>query len=76
MVDRGDVGSRVVAAVGEAGAAELLDVLTRSEADRAALIGRLAVRADGDWLTELLIDLEEDEIARLHMIEALRRATP
>jgi hypothetical protein len=76
MVDPSDVGSRVVAAVGEAGAGELLDVLTRTEADRAALIGRLSLRADGDWLAELLIDLEEDEIARLHMIEALRRVTP
>jgi hypothetical protein len=72
-----DYRHRVVAAVGEAGAAELLDVLTRSEADRAALIGRLSVRADGDWLAELLIDLEEDEIARrLHVIEALRRVSP
>jgi hypothetical protein len=44
------------------------------EADRAALIGRLAERADGEWLAELLIDLEEDEPARLHMVEALRRA--
>jgi hypothetical protein len=55
-------------------ALELLDVLTRSEADRAALIGRLSLRVDGEWLAELLIDLEEDEPARLHLVAALRQA--
>jgi hypothetical protein len=50
-------------------------MLTRSEADRAALIGRLSLRADAEWLAELLIDLEEDERARLHLIEALRQVT-
>jgi hypothetical protein len=64
--------SRVVAAVGEVGARELLDALTRSEADRAALIGRLTQRADAEWLAELLIDLEENEPARLYLVEALR----
>jgi hypothetical protein len=33
---------------------------------------RLSLRADGERLAELLIDLEEDEPARLHMIRALR----
>jgi hypothetical protein len=66
------VRARIVGAVGEGGARELLDVLTRSEADRAALIGRLSLRADTEWLAELLIDLEEDEPARLHLIEGLR----
>jgi hypothetical protein len=47
------------------GARELLDVLTRPDADRAALIGRLHQREDAAWLAELLIDLEEDEPARL-----------
>jgi hypothetical protein len=47
-------------------------VLTRPDADRAALIGRLSLRADGEWLAELLIDLEEDEPARLHLVAALR----
>jgi hypothetical protein len=51
-----DIRARIVGAVGEAGARELLDVLTRSEADRAALIGRLSLRADGEWLPELLIN--------------------
>lgn len=35
----------IVAAVGEAGARELLDVLTGPDADRAALVGRLHQRA-------------------------------
>jgi hypothetical protein len=35
-----DVGSRVVAILGEPAARELLEVLERSDADRAALIGR------------------------------------
>lgn len=69
-----DIARRVVAAVGEAGARELLDVLTRSDEDRAALIGRLSLRADGEWLAELLIDLEEDEPARLQLVAALRYA--
>jgi hypothetical protein len=73
-VDHDAIAGRVVAAVGEHGARELLDVLTRSEADRAALIGRLSLRADGGWLAEILIDLEEDELARLHLTEALRVA--
>lgn len=58
-MNREEIGARIVAAVGEAGSRELLDALTRPEADRAALIGRLAQRADGEWLAELLIDLEE-----------------
>lgn len=48
------LGARIVAAVGEAGARDLLDCLTRSDADRAALIGRLSRRADAEWLAELL----------------------
>ncbi len=48
--------------------------IERPEADRAALIGRLHQRADAEWLAELLIDLEEDEPARLHLVEALRQA--
>jgi hypothetical protein len=67
-----EIMGRVVAVVGKAGARELLDALTRSEADRSALIGPLFQRADAEWLAELLIDLEEDEPTRLHLIEALR----
>jgi hypothetical protein len=73
MMDADNVAERVISAVGEAGARELWDVLTRPDADRAALIGRLSLRADGEWLAEVLIDLDVDEPARLHMIEALRR---
>ena len=41
-----DIGHRVVAALGERAARELLEVLERSDADRAALIARLYVRDD------------------------------
>jgi hypothetical protein len=68
----GSIRHCIVAAVGAAGAAELLDVLTRPNADRAALIGRLHQREDAEWLAELLIDLEEDEPARLRLVAALR----
>jgi hypothetical protein len=76
LTDYDDTGARIVAAVGEPAARELLDVLTRPEADRAALIGQLHQRADKHWLAEVLTDLEVDEVARLHLIEALRRVTP
>lgn len=71
-----DLGPRIVDALGEPAAHELLDVLTRSDADRAALIGRLHQREDAAWLAELLIDIESDpdDITRLQVIEALRRA--
>jgi hypothetical protein len=69
-----EIGRRVVDAIGEAGAWEHLDVLARSEADRAALIGRLSLRDDANWLAELLMDLDEDEPARLWLVAALRRA--
>jgi hypothetical protein len=56
------------------GCHELLEILERSDADRAALIGRLHARDDAEWLAELLIDLEDDvgEIARLRLTEGLR----
>ena len=59
-----EIAARVVAALGEAGARELLDALTPPDADRAALIGRLHQRADTEWLAEVLIDLEEDRRGR------------
>ena len=70
------VGARVVAALGEASARELLNILKRSDADRAALIGRLHVRDAAAWLAELLIDMEDDvgEIVRVRLIDELRRA--
>jgi hypothetical protein len=71
-----DVGERVVAALGEPAAREFLEVLERSDADRAAVIARLHARDDAAWLAELLMDLEGDvgEIARLRLVEGLRRA--
>ncbi len=68
-----DIGDRVVSALGTEAARELLDVLTRPEEERAALIGRLSLRDDASWLAELLIDLEVDELARLQLAEAIRR---
>jgi hypothetical protein len=64
----------VVDALGEPAARELLDAITRTDADRAELIGRLCARADGEWLAELLIDLEgeEGEPARLRLAAELR----
>lgn len=71
-MDHEAVARPVIEAVGPEGARELLDVLTRPDANRAALIGGLSLRADGEWLAELLIDLEEDEPARLRLVAALR----
>ncbi|HEX6264920.1 MAG TPA: hypothetical protein VF036_06530, partial [Actinomycetota bacterium] len=55
-----------------AGAARRLE---RSDADRAALIGRLHVRDDAAWLAELM-DLEDEvgEVARLRLVDALRQS--
>ena len=66
------IGEEIINAVGRGGAAELLDAITRAEADRAALIGRLSSRDDAQWLAEILIDLETDEVARLQVVEGLR----
>ncbi len=50
--------------------ATLLNEVTRPRrADRTA--GHQ--RADAEWLAEVLTDLEVDEVARLHMMETLRR---
>jgi hypothetical protein len=53
---------------------ELLDVLTRSDTDRTALIGRLSLREDTEWLAEFLIDVESDpdDVPRLQLIDVLR----
>jgi hypothetical protein len=74
-VDDLDAGARVVAAVGEGAARELLEALERSDDERAALIGRPHARDDAQWLADLLIDLEDDvgEIVRLRLVEELRR---
>lgn len=69
------IGQRVVAALGEPAARELLEILERTDADRAALIGRLHARDDARWLATLLIDLEDDvgEIVGLRLVDDLRR---
>jgi hypothetical protein len=71
-----DLGFRIVSVLGEPAARELLDVLTRSDADRAALIGQLRLRDDAGWLAELLMDIESDpdDITRMQIVEALRGA--
>jgi hypothetical protein len=69
-----EVGSRVVDALGAAGARELLEVLGWLDTDRAALSGRLYVRDDARWLAELLIDLEDiGETVRVRLVEGLRK---
>lgn len=68
------IGEELIRAVGRGGAAELLDAITRAEADRAALIGRLSSRDDAQWLAKILIDLETDQVARLQLAEGLRLA--
>jgi hypothetical protein len=69
-------GKRVVGILGEGASSDLLDVITRSEDDRAALIGRLSQRQDALWLAELLIEMETDpyDITRLRLIDTPHRA--
>jgi hypothetical protein len=64
---------RYADAIGPDGRARLLRILEASDEDRAAVIGRLHLRADGELLEELLIELEEKEWARQATIEELRR---
>jgi hypothetical protein len=67
-----DITQQVIDALGEPAARELLDVLTRSEEDRAAVIGRLFQRDDMQIVAQALTDLEEDEFTRMQLIVALR----
>jgi hypothetical protein len=67
-----NLGERIVGILGEGASRDLLDAITRSEEDRAALIGRMYVRDDATWLALLLTDIETDEMLRLQMAEALR----
>jgi hypothetical protein len=69
------LGTHIVNTLGEPAALELLDVLTRSEADRAALTVRLYRREDARWLAEVLIDIETDpdDITRMRLADGLRR---
>jgi hypothetical protein len=73
LITPDDISRRIIAAISEDGARVLLDLLTRPEAERAALIGRVGQHADGEWLAELLMDFEVDEGARLHLISTLQR---
>jgi hypothetical protein len=74
LITPDEISRRMVAALSEDGARVLLGMLMRPEAERAALIGRVAQHSDGEWLAELLTDLEVDEVSRLHLVDALRRA--
>jgi hypothetical protein len=67
------ISGRVVDILGPGAARELLDVLTRSEEDRAALIGRLSERDDAAWLAEIETETETDDITRLRLIKGLGR---
>jgi hypothetical protein len=71
-----DLGASIVDALGETAARELLDVLARDDADRAALIGRIHERDDTTWLAGLLMDLRvrPRRHPRLRIVAALRRA--
>lgn len=53
------LGDRIVEILGPGAAGDMLDAITRSDEDRARLIGRLSTREDARWLAEVLIDLEE-----------------
>ena len=74
--DNAALGRRVVEIFGPGAARQLLDVLTRIEEDRAALIGRLSLREDTTWLAEMLIEIETDpdDITRMRLIDGLERA--
>jgi hypothetical protein len=74
--DLTELGQRIVGILGEGASRDLLDAITRSEEDRAELIGRLYVRDDATWLALLLTDIETDEPLRLQMAEALRLVLP
>jgi hypothetical protein len=68
------LGEDIVTAIGPAASAELLEMLSRSEEERAAVIGGLALRDDASWLADLLVEIESDpdDITRLRLIHALR----
>ena len=74
LITPDDISRRILAAISEDGARVLLEMLTRSAAERAELIGTIAQHADGEWLAGLLTDFEVDEVARLHLVETLRGA--
>jgi hypothetical protein len=70
-MEHDEIGS-FVSAVVESGARELLYALTRSEADRAALIDRLAIREDAAWLQSYSQTLRSMKSLVCNLVEALR----
>ena len=70
-----DVDARLRTSLGKPATRELLTLLTRPETERAALIGRLRLHRNTVWLAELMADLEEDNIARQHVVDELRRVS-
>ena len=64
---------RFVDAIGSEGLVRLPRSLHASHEQRAAAIGRLHLRADGELLEELLIEFEEEEWARQAAIEELEK---
>ena len=70
-----DLDARARASLGAPAGQELLNVLTRTETERAALISHLRLRDDTAWLAELLTDLEADEGARREIVEELRKVS-
>jgi hypothetical protein len=73
-MDDADLGSRIVNALGAVAARELLEMLELSAEERAALIGRLYVRQDARWLADLLMDLEDHDLARWRLEAEVRSA--
>ena len=69
-----DLGERILSILAPGASRDLLDALTRSDEDRTTLIARLHLRADGEWLAELLMDVESDpdDLVRLRLIDAER----
>jgi hypothetical protein len=64
---------RFADAIGPDGRARLFRILEALDEDRAAVIGRLHQRDDGELVKVLLILLEEREWARDAVIQELRR---
>jgi hypothetical protein len=64
---------RLLDRIGPGPRAALLRMLEAPEEERAALIGRLYRRDDGELLGELLFELEDKEWARQFVIEELHR---
>ena len=71
-----DSGQRIVQLLGLPAAQAFLDVLTRSDEDRADVVRRLFAREDARWLAEVLMDIEEepDDLTRMRLIAELQEA--